>query len=130
MPEDKMQEVWERAEAAIDQLEKLAEGGRPGAAKLMRLVAEFRSLANDLSGREGTEVLDCYMHTIDMMVELWAAAPPVASLPDHFVDRARTLCADLMELTVAEDDGRYDGQRIDALRAEARSLLTGEPRGS
>lgn len=129
--DEEMQTSWERAEEAIERLVELAEAGQPGAAKLMRLVADFRMLANDLSQREGVRVLDEYMLTILLVLELWAASPPASTArPDHFVDRARALCADLMQLPVNDDDGRYDGQRIEELQTEARSLLTGEPRGS
>jgi uncharacterized protein YoaH (UPF0181 family) len=118
-------DVWARVDEAVERIEKLVTQGHTGAALAIRSVVELRSMAREFS--DGETMAGIALRAVESLLDALEAVGAQAVVPtDAFVQRARVLCADLLELSMEPGIDHWNQQEVGRCRDEARALLTGE----
>jgi hypothetical protein len=108
----------------LDRIEELATAGHTNLVPLLRYITELRDCMQHVEG--GDIVAPIAFNAIDRILEAFADMPATTPVPsDEFSRRARALCADLIATSYDGDAHEFVNQVV-FLRAEARSMLTGE----
>lgn len=112
---------------SIERVEQLIEAGHTKLAPALRHMYALRECIRDFS--DADPIVGIAFNAIDRILAGFDpnAATPVAGdgAPSTFDERARALCADLLEISIDGNLHQY-AQLLRGLQLEARSLLTGE----